>query len=955
MIKQDEQQDQSTLLTWREKLLALRVLIPSWEEIKSSPDIKAKLKKLGLFLLVLLVFNGGLYLFLGPTWFEPTYEGYYTDEFASFNEKDWFEIDGDWNVRGGMLVQESYVDTNPAIMLSLQAFPEDTIEFSADFAIGDGGDAGGIRFNMWSPEQIARSHQVMIMRIGEEAFLTGGYYANSLDFIHQFKLPLAGNFEDNNMASIKVIADQESYDVYLNKKLVVLDVPAMYPPGWHGLSAIGNTVAFDSIEIDIDGADRESSRGLASRLFGDDDAASFVEKMADIPSEGMDLIVPANGDPEAIGWLPFNGTWTERNGSLLQSMWQQVDARAAYEVPYESYRLEVDLWHPQTPGGGGIIFGMESTESLANAYLMRFSDGGEGFFIGQYDSNGLFEGMAFEPLPAVGQEIQTLVVLNDGSEFKVQLNGNSIFGTLPHSGEPSHFGLVSNQTEVVFERIFIAPFDSRPRVELEPVGVESADSEQPTQSNQSTTNESSTGNQAENASSDEASESANAIPISPELENITGDPFFQSTFLGSLGDTKWVPFRGDWSIDNGALVQTNKNGFDFAIGYNETYENYVLRTTFSHTDGQGGGVLFGMTRPDSRNLSHVVRYDSGQSAILYGYFDENGQFSAQGGEAVAPPFDRLHQLDVVKTAESYDIYVDGLKLIGDIPLIANGPHIGLTTSTSIVRFETVEVFPLTATGEPAPVTAAEPEPTATPEPEPTPTPVAEAPASTTAETQEAEPSTESEAPETSEPEVEAEAETSEEPTEGSEEAEPAAEVEAESAGNDSFDNAISLSGSWIPDQGTIVQSARDMVDQVLSLNVFGTQYTFEVDLTMVDDPETENVGGGIVFNTPTDDSKNEGQIVRFLNGGSEIIWGYFDENGRFNGQGGSGIGLEPGERQTIGVVVKETTFDIIVNGNTIAADLALRSTEGGYINLITFRGPVTFHETRFTETETDGG
>ncbi len=944
MIKQDDQQDRSSLLTWREKLLALRVLIPSWEEVKSNPALQTRAKKLGLFLLVLIVFNIGLYIFLGPTWFEPTYEGYYTDEFVNFNEKDWFEIDGDWKVSNGMLVQNSYVDINPAIMLSLHALPEDTVEFSADLSIGDGGDAGGIRFNMWSPEQIARSHQVMIMRIGDQAFLTGGYYANSVDFVPQFKLPLAGPFEENSSGSIKVVADQESYDVYLNKKLVVLDVPTIYPPGWHGLSAIGNTVAFDSIEIDIDGADRETSRGLADRLFGNDDAESFVEKMAQIPNEGLDLIIPADGDPESIGWIPFNGIWTERNGSLIQSMWQQVDARAAYEVPYPSYRLEVDLWHPQTPGGGGVIFGMPSTDSLSNAYLMRFSDGGEGFFIGQYDSNGQFEGMAFEPLPAVGQEVQTLSVINDGTTFEVTLNDKPIFGQLPHSGADSHFGLVSNQTEVVFDRIFIEPFDAPKRVELQPVGTESEQESEdsPSESSDSAAVADSTVAET-NASTDDTQ--ASTIPISPELENITQEPVFQSTFLGTLGETKWVPFRGDWSIEEGALIQSNKNGFDFAIGYNEPYENFVLRSTFSHTDGQGGGVLFGMTRPDSRNLAHVVRYDSGQNAILYGYFDENSQFSAQGGEAVAPPLNNLHQLDIVKNSDTYDIYVDGLKLIGDIPLIAKGAYIGLTTSTSVVRFETVELFPLgSSDGQPAAAEA--PPATATPTVEPPATPTAEP---VEPEPVQAEESAEAESPTaTPQPSEEAETvETTDEET--SESTEPESEPAAAESG--SFDQAVPISGSWIPENGEISQVANDMVDQVLSLNQFGTEYSFEVDLTMVDDPETENVGAGVVFNTPTADSKNEGQIVRFLNGGSEIIWGYFDENGRFNGQGGSGVGLEPGSRQTLTLVVRATTFDIIVNDNTVAADLSLRSTEGGYVNLITFRGPVTFHETRFSETE----
>ena len=109
-------------------------------------------------------------------------------------------------------------------MLSLQAFPEDTVEFTTEVEIGEDGDGGGIRFNMWSPEQIARSHRVALIRQGDEAFLVGGYYADSLEFNPQFKLPLQGTFEENSNATIQVIADQHAYDVYLNEYQRILGV-----------------------------------------------------------------------------------------------------------------------------------------------------------------------------------------------------------------------------------------------------------------------------------------------------------------------------------------------------------------------------------------------------------------------------------------------------------------------------------------------------------------------------------------------------------------------------------------------------------------------------------------------------------------------------------------------------------------------------------------------------------
>ena len=966
MIKEDKKQEPSNLLSLREKVLKFKGLIPSWEEIKKSETVRNNAKKAALFVAVLFIFNLALYILLSPRTVDSRYTGFYTDEFVKFNEEDWFDIEGDWDVNDGRLYQNSFVAVNPALMLSLQAQPENTVYFSADVEIGNRGDGAGIRFNMWSPEQIARSHRVAITRQEDEAFLTGGYYADSLDFIPQFKLPLGGPFQENSHATITVISDQESYDVYLNNELVVLDVPAMYPPGWHGLSAAGNTVAFDRMEIDIEGSSNSPSQGnVASKIFNrsTEDEEIDLDEPVSIPIEGKDLILASSTQPEESGWLPYNGIWSARNGSLIQSMWQQVDARAVYESPFKSYRLEIDLWHPQTPGGGGVIFGMESVDSLANAYLMRFSDDGSGFFLGRYDDKGLFDGMEFMPLDMVGTKVQTLGIINSGSQFEISLNGEPIFKKLPHDGEPSYFGLVSNQTEVAYERIFITPYNRPKTVDIiETDGDEDEDSKgQETNADEAKSSETAPSNADDSKTVEEQSAPSSSFTLSDELNNITGEPFFQSTFLGSLGDTKWIPFRGDWSISDGALLQTNKEGFDFAIGYNEPYENYVLRSQFRHIEGQGGGVLFGMTRPDSRNRSHVVRYDSGQNAILFGHFDENGQFIAQGGEAVGAPLDRIHQLDIVKNSESYDIYVDGLKLIGDIPLISNGPHIGLTSSTSIVKFESVEVFPLNPADpnsqEEAAATNITP-PTATPAPTSTP----EAAAGSSNQTDQTNSDDETdEAPLEETPTAETEQPTSPpavdepEPTDQADASGDASieEEQEEGTAESTFFNAADLlfiAGDWAVEGSTVVQSSPDMFDQVLGLNQFGRQFELDVTLTMIDDPDISNVGGGIIFNAPNPDSKNEGQIVRFLNGGSEIIWGYFDENGRFNGQGGGGVGLLPGTKQTIGIRVNETTFDIVVNDTPVATDLELRSTEGGYLHLITFRGDVVFHEVEFTDT-----
>ncbi|MEM8860969.1 MAG: hypothetical protein AAGD96_21815, partial [Chloroflexota bacterium] len=486
--------------------------------------------------------------------------------------------------------------------------------------------------------------RVAILRQGESLFIDGGYFDDTLQFVQQFKLPITDLVDENNSGTIRVVANQDTYDVYLNDIEMISDIPSIYAPGWHGFLILGNAVAIDnaSIQIAQSGLIAEES-GFFSRLFGEDNGQNRIANS--IPFEGQNLIASSNGQLEQIGWQPFNGVWTERNGIIIQGSTTQSDARMSFDKSYERFQLEVDLWHPNSDGGAGIMFNMLEPNGLPGAYLVRFTNDGAGIFIGQFDQNGGFEGQDFFPTEPLGGSIQNLRLVNTGFLYQLYLNDQPIFGELQAASGPTFFGLVSNQSEVAYERIFLSSLNSS-AVQTE--GSQSA----PPAPVSAEVQESQVVEQAPvQVEADTAqAETADAPSSNPEAElaSITGEPIFQASFLGVIGESNWVPFNGDWSIENGALLQTNQNGYDFAIGFNEQYGEFVLRAKFTHLEGKGGGILFGMERPDSRNLSQVVRYDSDQSAILFGYFDENGQFNAQGGEAVSEPLNAKHQFDVVK-------------------------------------------------------------------------------------------------------------------------------------------------------------------------------------------------------------------------------------------------------------------------------------------------------------------
>ncbi|MEM9777958.1 MAG: hypothetical protein AAF902_25500, partial [Chloroflexota bacterium] len=300
------------------------------------------------------------------------FRGAYATEFNEFPEDDWFNIEGNWEVRDGALIQNDYIATNAAVAVSLKAEAADTSTMSADVALGELGEGGGLLFNMWSPNQIARSHRVAIVKQADLFFIEGGYFSDTLEFVQQFKMPLSDILRENNGGTIRIVTDQSTYDVFLNDFEMISDVPSVYAPGWHGFSVTGNATTIDNASIQVTpGNLYVEDTGFLSRLFGGNSEPPIPA--TSIAIGGESLITPSNGQLSQTGWIPFNGSWTERNGIIIQGSTTQSDARISFDKAYDRYRLEVDLWHPNKPGGAGIIFGMPQPNELANAYLVRFS------------------------------------------------------------------------------------------------------------------------------------------------------------------------------------------------------------------------------------------------------------------------------------------------------------------------------------------------------------------------------------------------------------------------------------------------------------------------------------------------------------------------------------------------------------------------------------------------------
>ena len=160
--------------------------------------------------------------------------------------------------------------------------------------------------------------------------------------------------------------------------------------------------------------------------------------------------------------------------------------------------------------------------------------------------------------------------------------------------------------------------------------------------------------------------------------------------LSAVGLDGWVTISGQWTSEEGKIVQTDKDGFDLATGFaGETFSSLDLAVAVEHLDGVGAGVLFNMPTADALQGAHMVRYADWTDAIVWGYFDELGQFIGQGYAKIEPPTDSAHILRVVSGEGSYAVYLDGEQLAVDIPLFSNSGHIGLITSKAEASFGSI--------------------------------------------------------------------------------------------------------------------------------------------------------------------------------------------------------------------------------------------------------------------------
>lgn len=371
------------------------------------------------------------------------------------------------------------------------------------------------------------------------------------------------------------------------------------------------------------------------------------------------------------------------------------------------------------------------------------------------------------------------------------------------------------------------------------------------------------------------------------------DYALRGTLVDPNADTAWVPFGGEWQVNGDTLQQVAPNGFDLAAGYSgTTFQNYALAATLRHEQGMGGGILFNMAAPNDLRGAHMVRYsDTSEGGVFWGFYDDTGKFVGQGYARVTPAGTDAHTFTIVSGDSTYSVALDGQTLASNVKLNRNNGNIGLIASQSIVAYGPIDVSDGAA--------------------------VEAAPAQTAVVTGNG-------------------------GGNGTAVATADAAVEASGATNGDYKP---LSGDWEKDGTTIRQTNPAVYDFINSTATFASAYTLDIDITLPEDPALSDAGGGVIFHMPERNKRNQGHMVR-LTGPKSITWGYYDTTGAFVGQGKADLAKES-LTHTLSLKVMDGKYDLLVDGDVVAAGIPLKTAEG-WIGLLAYRGPITFDNIRIT-------
>lgn len=391
---------------------------------------------------------------------------------------------------------------------------------------------------------------------------------------------------------------------------------------------------------------------------------------------------------QRLDYRQFGGKWRIQDQALVQDNTQLADLYAVVPLTMEEdqdYQFGAHLKVLSGPDGAGLLFNMQQQLQKRQSHLVRFGlDGARAYLVfGYFDKDDQFIEQGALPAPDISQGVDLAVIIHENF-YDIMVNGQPQQRNIPLRYNGGRVAVTTWFSSVRFDDVFVtAAEDPFTAADL------------PTAANNAAT-----APLTNSVASSAPVITTTTLTTATSVTTVTGGAgagatlLYRQNFAEPVDQSQWTTFSGDWRFDPDALVQQQSDGYDFSISYAGSFSQYTLRVRLRHRSGlAGGGLLFNMPNATDKRGGHLVRYYEGR-ALVWGYFDAQGNFVGQGDKAIDPPGDGVHTLQVITKGTTYSIIVDDIMVIENVPLLSPQGHIGLTASQSIVAFEEVSVTPL---------------------------------------------------------------------------------------------------------------------------------------------------------------------------------------------------------------------------------------------------------------------
>jgi hypothetical protein len=570
---------------------------------------------------------------------------------SDFNEEPggagWVPFDGDWRIQNQQMTQN-----DPAVYDAGIGYETSTYEnYTLQVVFNHINEAGaGVLFNMPSPYQVNGAH--MVRYSNETDALIWGYYDPQGKFNRQGYVQVAA--PGTLLHSLKIFSGEISYDIFLDDQLIARSVPLHITRGCVGLSTSRASAAYTSVEVfPLFGSNNQTSRQLTP----------VITKPPVTPGPTIKTVIPANsevntgaptktppaptptqsgnlaavggsytanfsGDINASGWRIITGKWSFSNGDLNQTNSSGIDMSIVYTpAVFTNFTLEAGLTH-QRGFGGGILFDMPEIDRLNGAYLVRYSDRRAGaIFWGHYDDKGVFVGEGYTNVPEASTDRHVFRIVSKDSTYDIYLDNSLIIKNLPLLQNSGHVGLLTTSASVAFDTLTV--------------------------------------------------KGSNAATVSP----VTRDWISDVKILSGKWDT----------TDSNNITQLVTDLGDYVLNSGISARQYTLEATISLPDGgdTGGGFIFHIPDPKSRNGAYIVRLIKGGQGVFWGRFDDAGKFQGDGSKTITTAAHYLLKLAV--TNDKLDVYVNNQPIFNNLKLNRSEGWLGLIAHGGVVKFEDVKI------------------------------------------------------------------------------------------------------------------------------------------------------------------------------------------------------------------------------------------------------------------------